>query len=135
MFIASSDGEAAERAREIISGLTTGPELGKTYTGTVVRTTDFGAFIEIMPGVDGLVHISQLAPERGPSVQDVVQVGDEVLVMVTDVSDGKVRLSRRAVLESWSLEEARQSDAALSGGGRGSGGGARGGRGGGRDRR
>ncbi len=145
VFIASSDSAAAERAREIISGLTTGPELGKTYTGTVVRTTDFGAFIEVLPGVDGLVHISQLATERVPSVQDVVQVGDEVLVMVTDVTDGKVRLSRRAVLEGWTLEVARQSDAGLSGGGGGrggssGGGGGRGDRGarsggGGRDRR
>jgi len=132
VYLASSDGDGAERAREIISGLTAGPELGKVYTGRVVRTTDFGAFVEILPGVDGMVHISQLAPERVPSVTDVVQIGDEVLVMVTDVSDGRVRLSRRAVLEGWDLEAARQSDAAIAGGGRGSGGG--GGGGGGRGR-
>lgn len=136
VYVASPEGAGAERAVEIIAGLSSGPELGKTYTGSVVRTTDFGAFVEIMPGVDGMVHISQLAPERVGAVTDVAQVGDEVLVMVTDVQDGKVRLSRRAVLEGWSLEEARQNDAGLQGGGgRRGGGGGRGGRGGGRDRR
>jgi len=128
VYIASPEGPGAERAKAIISGLSTGPELGQTYTGTVVRTTDFGAFVEIMPGVDGLVHISQLASERIGKVEDVVQVGDSVLVMVTDSNDGRVRLSRRAVLEGLTLEEARQQDAAIGGGDRGGRGGDRGGR-------
>ncbi len=125
VFIASSEAEGADRAKEIIAGLTEGAELGKTYTGTVVRTTDFGAFVEILPGLDGMVHISQLAIERVETVNSVVEVGDEILVMVTDVQDGKVRLSRQAVLEGWTLEQARESDSGL--GGRGGGGGRRGG--------
>jgi polyribonucleotide nucleotidyltransferase len=134
VFIASTEAEGADRAKEIIAGLTQGAELGKTYTGTVVRITDFGCFVEIFPGMDGLVHISQLASERVDSVQSVVEEGDEILVMVTDVQDGKVRLSRQAVLEGWTLEQARESDSAIgqrSGGrgGRGGGGGGRGGRG------
>jgi polyribonucleotide nucleotidyltransferase len=82
-----------------------------------VRTTDFGAFVEITPGTDGLVHISQLADFHAPSVEDVVHVGDEVMVMVTDISsEGKIRLSRLAVLEGWTLDEARQRDRPKSGG-------------------
>jgi polyribonucleotide nucleotidyltransferase len=133
VFIASTEAEGADRAKEIIAGLTQGAELGKTYTGTVVRITDFGCFVEIFPGMDGLVHISQLASERVDSVQSVVEEGDEILVMVTDVQDGKVRLSRQAVLEGWTLEQARESDSAIGqrSGGRGGrgGGGGRGGRG------
>jgi polyribonucleotide nucleotidyltransferase len=92
--------------------------LGEICTGKVVRTTDFGAFVEIAPGTDGLVHISQLADFHAHSVEDVVKVGDEVMVMVTDISpDGKIRLSRQAVLEGWTLEEAREKDRPRSGGG------------------
>jgi len=95
------------------------PEIGRIYTGKVVRTTDFGAFVEFMPGHDGLVHISQLADFRVASVEDVAQVGDEITVMVTDVdANGRVRLSRQAVLEGWTAEEARERDRKPSGGGR-----------------
>ena len=86
-------------------------EEGKVYTGKVVRLTDFGAFVEILPGTDGMVHISQLSDRRIETVADAVQIGDEILVMVTDVSaDGKIRLSRRAVMEGWTLEQAREQD-------------------------
>jgi polyribonucleotide nucleotidyltransferase len=75
--------------------LTEVAEVGRIYTGRVVRTTDFGAFIEILPNIDGMVHISQLDTERVNSVEDVVQVGDEVTVMVTAIDEnGKIRLSR-----------------------------------------
>jgi polyribonucleotide nucleotidyltransferase len=95
----------------------------------VVRTESYGAFVEILPGVDGMVHISQLADYRAPSVEDVVRVGDEVMVMVIDIDPGgKIRLSRQAVLEGWTAEEARDHD---RGGSRGGGGGGGGGRGGG----
>jgi polyribonucleotide nucleotidyltransferase len=134
VYVAAVGGEGAEEAKEMILALTAGPELGKTYSGKVVRTTDFGAFIEILPGTDGMVHISQLSTERVESVNSVIQVGDEILVMVTDVTDGKVRLSRRAVLEGWTLEEARSSDSGVGGRSRG-GGGRRGGSSGGRGRR
>ena len=69
---------------------------GKIYTGKVVRITDFGAFVEIMPGTDGMVHISQLADYRAPTVESVVKLGDEVMVMVTDIdAGGKIRLTPR----------------------------------------
>jgi polyribonucleotide nucleotidyltransferase len=111
VFIAAPDGVAAEAARRRIEGLVEEPEIGKIYTGRVVRTTDFGAFVEFLPGQDGMVHISQLASEHIPSVESVVQVGDEIMVMVTNIDhQGKVRLSRQAVLEGWSAEEAREHD-------------------------
>jgi polyribonucleotide nucleotidyltransferase len=113
VFIAAANGQAAMEAQRRIEALVEEPEIGKTYTGRVVRTTDFGAFVEFLPGQDGLVHISQLDTQRVPTVEDVVRVGDEVLVMVTDIDDGgKVRLSRQAVLEGWTADEARERDQA-----------------------
>jgi polyribonucleotide nucleotidyltransferase len=113
VFIAAASGQAADEAQRRIEALVEEPEIGKTYTGRVVRTTDFGAFVEFLPGQDGLVHISQLDTQRVPSVEDVVRVGDEVMIMVIDIgSDGKVRLSRQAVLEGWTAEEARDRDQA-----------------------
>ena len=141
VYIAAVDGPSAEMARERIEGLVEIPQLGRIYTGKVVRIADFGAFIEILPNVDGMVHISQLDSERVEKVEDVVQMGDEVTVMVTDIdSNGKVRLSRQAVLEGWTLEEAKERDRGGRGGPRpgGSGGrpgGDRRGSGGDRDRR
>jgi polyribonucleotide nucleotidyltransferase len=111
VFIAAVEGTAAKNALERVEELTKEIEVGEIYTGKVVRTTDFGAFVEIAPGTDGLVHISQLADFHAPSVTDVVQVGDEIMVMVTDVSpEGKIRLSRQAVLQGWTLDEAREND-------------------------
>jgi len=111
IFIASKSGPAAEKAQRLIEELTEEAEIGRIYTGRVVRNTDFGSFVEILPGVDGMVHISQLASERVERVEDVVKVGDEIMVMVTDVSpDGKIRLSRQAVLEGWTADEARAAD-------------------------
>jgi polyribonucleotide nucleotidyltransferase len=76
-----------------------------------VRIEAFGAFVEILPGMDGLVHISQLASERVNKVEDVVSMGEEITVMVTDIDgQGKIRLSRQAVLEGWTAEEAREKD-------------------------
>jgi polyribonucleotide nucleotidyltransferase len=113
VFIAAVNGSSAEEARLRIEALVAEPEIGKIYTGRVVRTTDFGAFVEFMPGQDGLVHISQLDSYRVPSVEDVVRVGDEVMVMVIDIGqDGRIRLSRQAVLENWTAEEARERDQA-----------------------
>jgi len=121
VFIAASDGKASERAIEIVRGLTEEAEIGKIYTGKVVRIEPFGAFIEILPNKDGLVHISQLADYRVNRVEDVVHIGDEIMVMVTDIdSDGKIRLSRQAVLEGWTPEKAREMDRRPSGSGGGS---------------
>ena len=111
VFISSEDGESARMAKERIEGLTATPEVGRIYTGRVVGIKTFGAFVEILPGIDGLVHISQLESSHVKNVEDVVAFGDEITVMVTDISkDGKIRLSRQAVLEGWSLEEAQQAD-------------------------
>ncbi len=111
IYIASTSGPAAEKAQRMIEALTEEAELGRIYTGRVVRITDFGAFVEILPGTDGLVHISQLADYRVNTVKDVAEVGDEIMVMVTGIdADGKIRLSRRAVLEGWTLEQAQEAD-------------------------
>jgi polyribonucleotide nucleotidyltransferase len=127
VYIAALEGAGADRAIEMILALTEDAEIGKVYLGKVVRTENYGAFVEILPGVDGMVHISQLADYRVPSVEDVVQLGDEIMVMVIDVDPetSKIKLSRQAVLEGWTPEEARERDRKPSGG---SGGGSRGGR-------
>ncbi len=127
VYISATEGPAAQKAIELIEGLTEEPEIGKVYVGRVVRIESYGAFVEIMPGVDGMVHISQLADYRVPSVEDVVQLGDEIMVMIIDVEQetGKIRLSRQAVLEGWTAEEARERDrkgGPPSGGARGGGG-------------
>ncbi len=97
--IASADSDAVKRALEIIKGLTTEPEVGATYKGTVSRVADFGAFIEIMPGTDGLLHVSEMAHHRVERVNDVMKEGDEVEVKVLSIDrDGKIRLTRRELL-------------------------------------
>ncbi len=112
VFVAAVDGPGAQKAIAMIEALTEDAEIGKVYVGKVVRTESYGAFVEIMPGVDGMVHISQLADYRVPSVEEVVRVGDEVMVMVIDIDgdNGKIKLSRQAVLEGWTAEEARDRD-------------------------
>jgi len=111
VYIAATDGPAAQRAREMVEEITEVPVVGRIYTGRVVRITDFGAFVEILPNQDGLVHISQLDSERVNKVEDVVSMGDEISVMITNIDNtGKVRLSRQAVLEGWTLEEALAHD-------------------------
>jgi polyribonucleotide nucleotidyltransferase len=116
VYIASTDGPSAQRAREMVEALVEKPEIGKIYTGKVVRIEDYGAFVEILPGQDGMVHISQLADYRVPSVRDVVRVGDEIMVMVIDIDrEGKIKLSRQAVMEGWTAEEAREHDRKPSG--------------------
>ena len=123
VYIASTNSEGAEIARQRIEAITETPQLGRIYTGKVVRIADFGAFVEILPGTDGMVHISQLDSERVEKVEDVVKMGDEITVMVTGIDPmGKIRLSRQAVLEGWTVEEAQERDSRKSGGGRPGGG-------------
>ena len=99
VFIASSDGEAGAKAVARIQALTEEPEMGKVYSGIVRRTTDFGAFVEIIPGTDGLVHISELDIARVNKVEDVCRVGDRMDVKVINIDrDGKIRLSRKVLL-------------------------------------
>jgi polyribonucleotide nucleotidyltransferase len=99
IMIASSDEAASRRAVEMVQRITAEPEIGKIYRGTVRKIMDFGAFVEILPGTDGLVHISQLAPERVRRVTDVLNEGDEVMVKVLEIDkQGKIKLSRKDAL-------------------------------------
>ena len=99
VFVASVDGESAKNAIRRIEALTKEAEVGSIYLGKVVRLMPYGAFIEILPGKDGLVHISEVADYHVQRVEDVVNLGDEINVMVTDIDkNGKISLSRRAVL-------------------------------------
>ncbi|MEX1019035.1 MAG: polyribonucleotide nucleotidyltransferase, partial [Litorilinea sp.] len=118
----SGEGSGAEQALDEVSRMTEDVEVGRIYTGTVVRVEPYGAFVNIMPGVDGMVHISQLADFRVDKVEDVANLGDELTAMVIDVDPGgRVRLSRQAVLEGWSAEDARERDKGGAGGGGGGG--------------
>jgi polyribonucleotide nucleotidyltransferase len=98
--VASSDEESAKKAITMIQELTATPELNKTYLGRVERITDFGAFVEIMPGIDGLLHVSEIALHRVKDVRDELKEGEQLLVKVINIDpSGKVRLSRKALLQ------------------------------------
>jgi polyribonucleotide nucleotidyltransferase len=100
MVTISGVGEAAERARDMVSGLMQEPEVGKVYEGVVKSTTAFGAFVEIIPGVEGLLHISELQHARTEKTEDVVKKGDQVRVKLLEVDErGRMRLSRKALIE------------------------------------
>jgi polyribonucleotide nucleotidyltransferase len=105
--VASIDEKSAQRAIEIIRGLTASPEIGKTYKGTVKRVEPYGAFVEILPGQDGLLHISEMAHTHVAQVTDLMQVGDEVEVQVVAIEPdtGKIRLSRKPLLPPPTEEE------------------------------
>ncbi|MFO0548220.1 MAG: polyribonucleotide nucleotidyltransferase [Polyangiaceae bacterium] len=106
--IASADSEAVRRALDIIKSLTAEPEVGAVYRGTVKRIVDFGAFVEILPNIDGLVHISELSHQRVERVEDIVKEGDELEVKVLSVDrDGKIRLSHRELTAPPEGEEDR----------------------------
>jgi len=118
--IGSSDADAADAAIRIIEGLTKDVEVGQTYTGKVTRLMNFGAFVEMLPGKEGLVHISELATTRVGTVEEVVKVGDELDVMVIEVDRmGRVNLSHRAILEGADPEKVRASAGSRSNGGGG----------------
>ena len=123
VYISASNAGDSDAVRDQILSMVETAVAGSIYTGKVVRITDFGAFVEILPNTDGMVHISQLDSERVNKVEDVVNVGDEITVMVTGIdSNGKIRLSRQAVLEGWTLEEAVAADSKKPSGNRNSGG-------------
>ncbi|MDQ3950404.1 MAG: polyribonucleotide nucleotidyltransferase, partial [Gemmatimonadota bacterium] len=125
--IAAVGGEAMERARQMVAAITAEPEIGATYEGTVKSTTPFGAFVEIMPGTEALLHISEMAHGRTEKTEDVVKKGDRVTVKLIDKDErGRLRLSRKALLPK---PEGLVEDAGGDGGGEGEGGGGRGGRG------
>jgi len=104
IHIASVDEDSAQKAIEIIKEITAEAELGKIYTGKVTRIVNFGAFVEILPGMEGLLHISELAEHRVKEVQDEIKEGEEIQVKVIEVDGDRIRLSRKAVLREKRIE-------------------------------
>jgi polyribonucleotide nucleotidyltransferase len=118
--ISSPIGEGVDKAATFVRGLTEDVEVGKIYLGKITRLMNFGAFAEILPGKEGLIHISEIAEHRVNRLEDVVEVGDEVMVMVTEIDpQGRVNLSRRAVIEGQTPEDvaARKREMGPPGGG------------------
>jgi polyribonucleotide nucleotidyltransferase len=97
--VASNDQASAAKALQIIGDLTATAEVGKTYLGKVSRLADFGAFVEILPGTDGLLHISEVAEHRIKDIRDELKEGDQVLVKVLSIEGNRIRLSRKAILK------------------------------------
>ncbi len=115
VYVAGESGAEVDKAIEKIRAMVEDPEIGQIYTGRVTRTENYGAFVEFLPGTEGMVHVSQLADYHVKSVEDEVSVGDEIMIMVINIDPtGRVRLSRQAVLEGWDAEEAMRRDAAGS---------------------
>ena len=131
VFISTADGEASKKAVAMVEALTREIKVGDVFLGKVVRIMPFGAFVNLLPGKDGMVHVSELDVNRVENVEDVINMGDEINVMVIGVEQGtgKVSLSRRAILTGESADDRR---AAGGGGASRGGGGGRGGPGGGR---
>jgi polyribonucleotide nucleotidyltransferase len=99
VYIASTDGTGGEQAKLLIERYVKDVEVGASYLGTVKRIMNFGAFVEILPGKEGLVHISQLAHQRVKRVEDVVNIGDEIMVKVIEIDrQGRINLSRKELL-------------------------------------
>jgi polyribonucleotide nucleotidyltransferase len=96
--VASSDADGLARAIQMISDITAVPEIGKIYLGKVVRLAEFGAFVEIFPGTDGLLHVSEIAEHRVKEVKDELREGDMILVKVLSIEGNRIKLSRKAVL-------------------------------------
>ncbi len=108
MHIATADGEAAQRALAKIKALTAEAEIGETYLGTVSRIVDFGAFVEIFPGTEGLLHISEISERRIRDVRDELKEGQQVMVKCIGKEGNKIKLSRKAILKE---EKAREESA------------------------
>src|SRR5713226_7458593 len=97
--IYASDGESANRAIQRVTDIAAVAEVGKTYLGKVVRLVDFGAFVEIFPGTDGLLHISEISENRVKAVRDELKEGDQIMVKVLGLEGNKIKLSRKAILK------------------------------------
>jgi polyribonucleotide nucleotidyltransferase len=123
--VASSDEEGLKKALAMISDLTAVPEVGKTYLGKVVRLAEFGAFVELFPGTDGLLHVSEIAEHRVKDVKDELREGDQVLVKVLGIEGNRIKLSRKALLkeqrQKLGLPDPNAGDIAASGEGEGGG--------------
>jgi polyribonucleotide nucleotidyltransferase len=108
VHVFASDGGSAEAALQMIRDVTATAEIGKTYLGKVVRLADFGAFVEIFPGTDGLLHISEISEQRIRDVRDELKLGDQVLVKVLAIEGNKIRLSRKAILREQREKQQRE---------------------------
>jgi polyribonucleotide nucleotidyltransferase len=111
VHVFANSGPAAEAALQMIREITASAEIGKTYLGKVVRLADFGAFVEIFPGTDGLLHISEIAEQRLRDVRDALKLGDQVLVKVLAIEGNKIRLSRKAVLREQREKQQKETPA------------------------
>ena len=109
--VASSDAEGLRKALAIISDLTAVPEIGKTYLGKVVRLAEFGAFVELFPGTDGLLHISEIAEHRVKEVKDELREGDQVMVKVLAIEGNRIKLSRKALIKEQKAKLAQSAPA------------------------
>jgi polyribonucleotide nucleotidyltransferase len=107
--VASSDADGLKRALEIISNITAVPEIGKVYLGKVVRLAEFGAFVELFPGTDGLLHISEIAEHRVKEVKDELREGDQVMVKVLAIEGNRIKLSRKALIREQKAKLAQAS--------------------------
>ncbi|HVH88991.1 MAG TPA: polyribonucleotide nucleotidyltransferase [Terriglobales bacterium] len=112
--VASSDEAAMSKALQIIGDITATPEVGKTYLGKVVRLADFGAFVELFPGTDGLLHISEIAEHRIKDVRDELHEGDQILVKVLAIEGNRIKLSRKAILREQRAKMASQAGGAAA---------------------
>jgi polyribonucleotide nucleotidyltransferase len=110
VLIATADGEAAQQAVARIKALTAEAEIGETYLGTVSRIVDFGAFVEILPGLDGLLHISEISDRRVRDVRDELKEGQQILVKCIGKEGNKVKLSRKAILAEEKSKAASDGD-------------------------
>jgi len=110
--VASSDADGLKRALEIIGNITAVPEIGKVYLGKVVRLAEFGAFVELFPGTDGLLHISEIAEHRVKEVKDELREGDQVMVKVLAIEGNRIKLSRKALIREQKAKLAQTSPAA-----------------------
>jgi polyribonucleotide nucleotidyltransferase len=115
VHVFANNGPAAESALQMIRDITASAEIGKTYLGKVVRLAEFGAFVEIFPGTDGLLHISEIAEQRLRDVRDALKLGDQVLVKVLAIEGNKIRLSRKAVLREQREKQQKEAGASPAG--------------------
>jgi polyribonucleotide nucleotidyltransferase len=113
--VASNDEAALSQALQIIGDITATPEVGKTYLGKVVRLAEFGAFVEIFPGTDGLLHISEIAEHRVADVKDELNEGDQILVKVLSIEGNRIKLSRKAILKEQRAKMAAESGEPVEG--------------------
>jgi polyribonucleotide nucleotidyltransferase len=116
VHIFATSGSGGDAALQMVRDVTASAEIGKTYLGKVVRLAEFGAFVELFPGTDGLLHISEISEQRIRDVRDELKLGDQVLVKVLSIEGNKVRLSRKALIKE-AREKAQKKEAATSGGG------------------